>query len=168
MTGGWVRIEPTPATQITAGDLDGDSKADLIGMWAGDPGIWVKYSKTSSWAMIDPLKATWLGTGKMRPSSTPSPAPSGVSETPTDTVQAAREPSHQVFLGLERFEDLSSTGPGGGDFKLRLGKNSSGGRVMDPRWQRQIKPGPGELGFRPQVEQNRQQRGKARISAIEK
>jgi hypothetical protein len=147
-TGLWVRIEPTPATQITAGDLDGDSKAELIGIWAGDPGIWVKYSKTSSWAMLDPLKAKWIGTGKMRPEPGPSGLMGGEPGIVLEAKQAGREASYRTILGLERFEDLSSTGPGGRDFKPAVEKYAPGARMKDPRWQRQMKPGPGEAGFR--------------------
>jgi M6 family metalloprotease-like protein len=167
-TGLWVRIEPTPATQITAGDLDGDSKAELIGIWAGDPGIWVKYSKTSSWAMLDPLKAKWIGTGKMRPEPGPSGLMGGEPGIVLEAKQAGREASYRTILGLERFEDLSSTGPGGRDFKPAVEKYAPGARVKDPRWQRQMKPGPGESGFRPLLEESRQGRGQSQISKIKK
>jgi len=47
--GSWVKIT-TPADLIAAGDLDGDSTDDLIGVWSS--GLWVKYSETGSWAKI--------------------------------------------------------------------------------------------------------------------
>jgi hypothetical protein len=50
-TGAWVKLA-TPATLITAGDLDGDGIDDLIGIWPGQGGVWVKYSKTGSWAKL--------------------------------------------------------------------------------------------------------------------
>jgi flagellar hook assembly protein FlgD len=70
----------TPATLITAGDLDGDAIADLIGIWPGQGGVWVKYSQSGSWAKLsstaidiacgdmngdgrDDLVATWDGQG---------------------------------------------------------------------------------------------------------
>jgi len=168
MNGAWVRIEPTPATQIRAGDLDGDGKADQIGMWAADPGIWVKYSKTNSWAMLDPLKAKWIGTGKMRPDHVPIGRPRGAPGTAPAAVQAVREPNYQSNLMPERFMDLSSTGPGGANFNIELDKSNLGVRVMDPRWQRQMKPGPGEPGFSPLSEQNRNRRGEGRVTKIKK
>ena len=51
LTGLWVKLA-TPATLITAGDLDGDGTDDLIGIWPGQGGVWVKYSKTGAWAKL--------------------------------------------------------------------------------------------------------------------
>jgi uncharacterized repeat protein (TIGR03803 family) len=50
-TGAFVKLA-TPATLITAGDLDGDGKADLIGIWPSQGGVWVKYSQSGSWAKL--------------------------------------------------------------------------------------------------------------------
>jgi hypothetical protein len=78
-TDAWVKLA-TPADQVTAGDLDGDGKDDLIGIWPSQGGVWVKYSKTGSWAKLsttaidiatgdmngdgrDDLLATWDGQG---------------------------------------------------------------------------------------------------------
>jgi|GEM_PF-3278554 len=79
LTGLWVKLA-TPATLVTAGDLDGDGIDDLIGIWPGQGGVWVKYSLSGSWAQLsstardisagdmngdgrDDLVATWDGQG---------------------------------------------------------------------------------------------------------
>jgi uncharacterized repeat protein (TIGR03803 family) len=51
LTGLMVKLA-TPATLITAGDLDGDGIDDLIGIWPGQGGVWVKYSATGAWAKL--------------------------------------------------------------------------------------------------------------------
>ena len=48
-TGAFVKLA-SPATKITVGDLDGDGIDDLIGLWPGQGGIWVKYSQSGAWA----------------------------------------------------------------------------------------------------------------------
>jgi hypothetical protein len=50
-TGKYVKLA-TPADLIAAGDLDGDGKADLIGIWPTQGGVWVRYSKTGAWAKL--------------------------------------------------------------------------------------------------------------------
>ncbi len=62
ISGAWVKLT-TPATKITAGDLDGDGKDDLIGDWPGD-GIWVKYSQSGNWSKLS-IPATDICTGDM-------------------------------------------------------------------------------------------------------
>jgi len=42
-TGQWVKMA-LPATQIAAGDIDGDGTDDLLGIWPSQGGVWVKYS----------------------------------------------------------------------------------------------------------------------------
>jgi len=51
-TGAWVKMA-TPATQVAAGDIDGDGTDDLIGIWPGQGGVWVKYSSSGSWALYE-------------------------------------------------------------------------------------------------------------------
>jgi len=50
-TAKWIKLA-SPADMIVAGDLDGDSKDDLIGIWPGQGGVFVKYSKTGAWAKL--------------------------------------------------------------------------------------------------------------------
>ena len=50
-TGKWVKLA-SPADLITTGDLEGDGKDDLIGIWPGQGGVWVRYSGTGSWAKL--------------------------------------------------------------------------------------------------------------------
>ena len=52
-TGAFVKLA-TPASQIVAGDLDGDGLDDLIGIWPGQGGVWVKYSASGRWAKLSP------------------------------------------------------------------------------------------------------------------
>ena len=78
-TAAWVKLA-SPATLITAGNLDGDGIDDLIGIWPGQGGVWVKYSQSGTWAKLsstaidiasgnmngdgrDDLLATWDGQG---------------------------------------------------------------------------------------------------------
>jgi len=51
MNGLWWKIA-SPATLITAGDLDGDEIDDIIGLWPTQGGIWVKYSNTGAWSRL--------------------------------------------------------------------------------------------------------------------
>jgi hypothetical protein len=50
-TGDWNLITSSTATQIAAGDMDGDGIDDLIGIFLGS-GLWVKYSSTGQWQFI--------------------------------------------------------------------------------------------------------------------
>jgi hypothetical protein len=50
-TGAFVKLA-SPATMIATGDLDGDGIDDLIGLWPGQGGIWVKYSQSGAWARL--------------------------------------------------------------------------------------------------------------------
>ena len=51
LNGVWVKMA-SPATLVTAGDLDGDGIDDLIGIWPTQGGVWVKYSKTAGWSKL--------------------------------------------------------------------------------------------------------------------
>ena len=50
-TGTWVPLA-SPATKVTAGDLDGDGIDDVIGIWPSQGGVWVKYSTSGTWAIL--------------------------------------------------------------------------------------------------------------------
>ena len=58
--GTWSRVS-SAATQVAAGDLDGDGKDDLLGIWTGS-GTWVKYSTTGQWVLLA-TPARWVSTG---------------------------------------------------------------------------------------------------------
>ena len=77
--GTWVNMA-SPATLIFTGDIDNDGTDDLIGIWPGQGGVWVKYSSTGTWALLsstardiasgdmngdgrDDLLGTWDGQG---------------------------------------------------------------------------------------------------------
>jgi len=62
-TGSWVKLG-SPATKITAGDLDNDGTDDLLGIWPAQGGVWVKYSGSGSWALLSST-ADWIGAGDM-------------------------------------------------------------------------------------------------------
>jgi hypothetical protein len=47
----WVKLG-SPADLIATGDLDNDGTDDLIGIWPGQGGVWVKYSATGSWVKL--------------------------------------------------------------------------------------------------------------------
>lgn len=64
MSASWERIT-APATQFTAGDLDGDKIDDLIGMWPNNPGVFVRFSSTGTWAQVVVQKPTWMSVGDM-------------------------------------------------------------------------------------------------------
>jgi len=62
-TAAWVKLA-SPATKIAVGDLDGDEIDDLIGLWPGQGGIWVKYSQSGVWAKISST-AQYIAAGDM-------------------------------------------------------------------------------------------------------
>jgi hypothetical protein len=52
-------------TQIAAGDMDGDGKADLVGNFP-TTGVWVLNSSTGTWSNLTTSPATWIATGILR------------------------------------------------------------------------------------------------------
>jgi hypothetical protein len=131
----------TPATQIAAGDLDGDGMDDLLGIWPGQGGVWVKYSSDETWEKLS-TTADWIACGKMR------------SADASSTELALTAPIGGFTQGpgwFEKYEDLSSKGPGGWNFTYDEEEN------LFPRGQGRLRimrvPGPGEPGFRC-IEQN--------------
>jgi hypothetical protein len=65
ITGTWVLMEPSVAIQVAAGDLDGDGKTDLIGIFPNDPGVWTKRSSTNTGLRLDSLTPSWIAVGDM-------------------------------------------------------------------------------------------------------
>jgi hypothetical protein len=131
-SGAWVLVA-TPATKITAGDLDGDGTDDLVGIWPSQGGVWTKYSGTGSWASLS-TTADWIACGKMRAAGATS---LGSLESPGVTLPG---PDNAAWV-----VDDSSTGPGGKDFN----PDASGviGPVSTDFGKARV-PGPGEPGFR--------------------
>ena len=103
MNGAWVKMA-TPADQVTCGYLDGDAKADLIGIWPTQGGVWVKYSETGSWAKLS-SSAGDIAAGKMR-------AGTGGS-MPTQALFGPMGGYAQGPESLIQYQDTSSEGPGG-------------------------------------------------------
>jgi hypothetical protein len=62
-TAAWVKLA-SPATKITVGDLDGDEIDDLIGLWPGQGGIWVKSSQSGTWVRLSST-AQYITAGDM-------------------------------------------------------------------------------------------------------
>ena len=62
-TGNFVLLA-SPATRITVGDLDGDAIDDLVGLWPGQGGIWVKYAQSGAWDLLSST-AQYIGAGDM-------------------------------------------------------------------------------------------------------
>ena len=50
-TGAWNLVTSAPASQVAAGDMDGDHIAEVVGIFPAT-GIWVKYSSTGQWQYI--------------------------------------------------------------------------------------------------------------------
>jgi hypothetical protein len=61
-TGAWTKIT-TPAEQLAAGDIDGDGRDDLIGIWSNS--VYVCYGATGKWQLISTSKPRWITTGKL-------------------------------------------------------------------------------------------------------
>jgi len=141
LSGAWVKMA-SPADRLTVGDLDGDAKDDLIGIWPTQGGVWVKYSATGNWAKLS-SSARDIAAGKMR-------AGTGGSMS----SQALFGPMGGYAQGPEsliQYQDLSSEGPGGLHFvyqteeQLIPQEHESGMMRIT---------GPGEPGFRCAEEKN--------------
>jgi hypothetical protein len=59
-TGAWNLITSSAASQIAAGDMDGDGIADVVGSFISS--LWVKYSSTGKWQSIS-SSPTWITVG---------------------------------------------------------------------------------------------------------
>jgi hypothetical protein len=83
----------TPATQLTAGDIDNDGVDDLIGVWGNS--IWVRNGKTKQWYVIPTTsKPTWITMG-----------------ITANAAQAACAEDDMTGPGIDLI-DPSETGPG--------------------------------------------------------
>lgn len=60
----WTQIPSTvDAFMIAAGDVDGDKKDDLTGLWSS--GLWVLQSKKNQWVKLSSSLPTWIAAGDM-------------------------------------------------------------------------------------------------------
>ena len=133
VNGAWVKMA-SPATQATAGDLDGDGTDDVIGIWPSQSGVWVKYSQTGSWALLGST-ARDVGAGRMR-------AAGGAGSEPEAAAQRGSDNSFGPDASAGG-QDHSEFGPGGVNFQCLEAEN------MEPCTARDAvhMPGPGEPGF---------------------
>jgi len=143
--GSWVKLG-TAADKITAGDLEGDGVDDLAGIWSGQGGVWVKYSSNEEWTHLSST-AAWIDCGKMR--STPASLTSGMDLEAPIGGMAYGPPN-----AYEAYDDLSSFGPGGKNFRYTTHKNYKVGSQIDEARQAEVQPGPGEYGFAPKMQKN--------------
>ena len=132
----------TSATQIAAGDIDGDGTDDLAGIWPGQGGVWVKYGSDSTWEKLS-SSADWIACGKMRGGGTNG---AGVLELASPIGGFAAGPGT-----LLEYEDWSEMGPGGVKFVYQedpdLVPHTKSLTLM-------ANPGPDEPGFRCVVLEN--------------
>ena len=133
----------TPADQIAAGDLDGDGIDDLIGIWAGQAGVWVKYSKTSTWAYIG-SSAHDIEAGKMA---------GGVWSAGLNKLLSLEAPvgGYPDSPGIGTLGDKSVEGPGSASFVYQSEPNLN---PPDIRTLKNRLPSPGENGFKFAAEKN--------------
>jgi hypothetical protein len=130
------------ADQVTAGDLDGDGTDDLIGIWSGQAGIWVKCSQTQTWSYIASA-ASDIGAGKFA-GGTWSAAFGKSLSLSAPTGGYPEGPAGASFT------DISAFGPGGTRFVFQSEPNlfplapaTTATPTLAPRI-----PGPGEPGFK--------------------
>ena len=127
--------------------FDGDCSDDLIGLWPGQGGIWVKYSSDGTWERLSST-ARDIAAGKMRPAE--GLAPPGAGET-LEAAQAAIElpfPMGGFEEGLESAphkKDHSMDGPGGWRFVYLEERNLEPKEASEASLRRI--PSPGEPGF---------------------
>jgi hypothetical protein len=138
MTGQWVQMA-SPATMITAGDLDGDGIADLIGIWPAQNGIWVKYSNSGTWANLT-WTADWIATGKMRANG----QALGTGEELRLQISGLTDSPSRIV----EFVDLSANSPGRDGFTPIIEKNLRPSERKSPNSVVSRTPGPGELRFK--------------------
>jgi len=128
---------------VTAGDLDEDGTDDLIGLWASQGGIWVKYSKTASWSKLS-SPARDIAAGEMRGGIWGAKR-FGFIELQGPVGGYAEGPGSR-----STHQDFSAEGPGGRRFAAQEAKNLTPPATADAL----LIPGPGEPGFRCAVQKN--------------
>ena len=143
VSGTWVQMA-SPADLITTGDLDGDGTDDLIGIWSGQGGVWVKYSKTQTWAYLGST-ALDIAAGKMAGGLWISAI------NKTLRLQGPQGGYPEGPAGAARYKNLSADGPRGSRFFYQKGKNLIP-NAAQPEVTRV--PGPGEPGFSPIQQKN--------------
>jgi hypothetical protein len=62
-TGTWTPLA-LPADKIACGDLFGDGRDDLLGIWSGQAGVWVRNSLTGAWSFLSSA-ASQIAVGDM-------------------------------------------------------------------------------------------------------
>jgi len=130
----------SPATMVTAGDLDADGADDLIGIWPSQGGVWVKYGQSGAWAYLSST-ADWIATGKMH-------AANGQT---LSTESALSLPMGGFVLGPPKtgaYEDLSANSPGREGFTPIIENNLRPEELRTSQIVPTRIPGPGEPGFR--------------------
>jgi len=140
MTGAWIKMA-SEATQVTCGDLDADGAADLIGIWPGQGGVWVKYSTGGAWARLSST-ARDISAGVMRLAGG---AGMGAADAPALTEPIGGIAEGPDLRGAKT--DLSDMAPNGARFSPREQKN------LEPRASARGRglvgvPGPGQPGFK--------------------
>jgi hypothetical protein len=145
ITGVWVKMA-SPATLITAGDIDGDSTDDLIGIWPTQGGVWVKYSGTGAWQMLSST-AQDITVGKMRSASSQGTSMTMAMEL--SLPMGGAEPGPEATIEAR---DESSDGPGGWRFAYYEEKGLTPVEGQVDRAGRI--PGPGDPSFVPEIQKN--------------
>jgi protocatechuate 3,4-dioxygenase beta subunit len=142
MNGVWTQLA-TPADLIAAGDLDGDGTGDLIGIWAGQAGVWVRYSQTQTWTFIA-SSARDIDAGKMS---------AGNWSAGSVKIQELAWPMGGFIdgPGSVAFIDFSAEGPGGRYFAPQIERRLA---PPNPPALRNRIPGPGESGFKCEIQEN--------------
>jgi subtilase family serine protease len=66
-SGKWSQLHQEPAVSIACGDVDGDGKCDLIGVWVNYPGIWALSSASGKYEKITGESPLAIAAGIINP-----------------------------------------------------------------------------------------------------